>query len=108
MRVAFHFDADAHGGYYGPPIEEMMFKALLAGIPLSRRHVRIRHGDLLLHFHGARTHADLEERAERLLARERSLWSTLDTEAFPGIAKETDIYVLDVTGLTPSDARFVF
>jgi hypothetical protein len=105
MRVAFHFDADAHGGYYGPPIEEMMFKALLAGVPASRRHVRIGCGDLLLHFHGARTRIDLEDRARRLLAREQSLWSTLDADAFPGAAKETDIFVLDVTGLTPVDAR---
>jgi hypothetical protein len=107
MRVAFHFDADAHGGYYGPPIEEMMFKALLAGIPVSRRHVRIKRGDLLLHFHGAKTPSDLEDRARGLLAHERSPWSTLDAETFPGVAKETDIYVLDVTGLTPSDARRV-
>lgn len=107
MRVAFHFDADAHDGYYGPPIQELMFKALLAGIPASRRHVRIKHGDLLLHFHGARTRGDLEDRARRLLALERSPWSTLDPEAFPGTASETNIYVLGVTGLTPSDARRV-
>jgi hypothetical protein len=107
MRVAFHFDADAYDGFYGLPIEEMMFKALLAAIPVGRRHVRIRHGDLLLHSYGARTRTDLEDRALRLLARERSLWSTLDAETFPRLARETNVYVLDVTGLTPLDARRV-
>src|SRR5215475_3598526 len=107
MRVAFHFNADAHDDYYGPPIEEMVFRALLAGIPEPRRHVRIRHGDLLLHSHGAKTYAEVEDRARRLISSERSPWSTLDAATFPGVAKGTNIYVLDVTGLTPMDARRV-
>lgn len=41
MRVAYHFDADKFGTYYGPPIEEAFFRAALE-VPASRLHIRIR------------------------------------------------------------------
>jgi hypothetical protein len=107
VRVAYHFNADLHGGYYGPPIYELLFRAVLSKVPAARRHVRIKTGDLLLHSYGAKTYDDVEARARALLQPERPVWSTLDTEVFPVLAHSTNICVLDLTGLTIRDARAV-
>ncbi|MDQ5819885.1 MAG: hypothetical protein M3540_00395 [Actinomycetota bacterium] len=47
MKVAFHFDADAHGLYYGPPIKELVFRALTK-VPPDERDMRLDCGDLLV------------------------------------------------------------
>lgn len=47
MRVAFHFNAEEYGGYYGPPIERLLMKQLRR-LDATLLHVWIRRGDLLV------------------------------------------------------------
>jgi hypothetical protein len=106
MRVALHFQCEPYGGYYGPPIEEIVFRALLDRVPVERRHVRIRRGDLLLHFYDAKTYDEVADRARRLLTdAEGKVWTTLDLDVFAEVARGSNIYVLDLSGLPLVDAR---
>lgn len=45
-RVAFHFDSASYGVFCGPPITRLWFERLFACIPLERRDVFIRRGDM--------------------------------------------------------------
>lgn len=51
MKIAFHFNADDERfrGYYGEPIEDEFFKALLSHRSLNIS-TKVFVGDLLLHF----------------------------------------------------------
>lgn len=104
MKIAYHFDADAHGPSYGHEIEQLFFAAL-SEAPASRLHVRIKRGDLLLHFH-VPDPADRETFIrQRIIDPEHPVWMTLDSNRFPKEAARRDIYILYLDGLAPGDAK---
>jgi len=77
MKIAFHFNADypKFDGFYGIPIEEVCFCALLKA-NLSSVNMKIFRGDLLIHNY-AKTQEQLEAVRKALLTPERSVWSAL-------------------------------
>jgi hypothetical protein len=104
MKVAYHFDADAHGLAYGDAIEQLFFTAL-GEAPASRLHIRIKRGDLLLHFHFPDP-ADRETFIRQsILYPEHPVWTTVDSNRFPKEAARTDIYILYLDGISSGDAK---
>ncbi|HEY2283257.1 MAG TPA: hypothetical protein VGH60_06860 [Solirubrobacteraceae bacterium] len=104
MKIAYHFDADAHGGSYGNEIERLFFAALNRATA-SRLHVRVKHGDLLLHLHIA----DDDEREtfirEKILEPEHPVWTTCETGRFPEQAARRSVYILYLDGIASGDAK---
>lgn len=100
MKVALHLDSEPYGGYYGPPIEELVLRTL-AKLPSDRRHLRLYCGDLLSLSH-ANTLEDLERITQRIL--ETPGWLTVERGAFLEAAQTTTIFVIVVEGLPRSAA----
>lgn len=61
VAVLFNSDDPRFGGYYGPPIRDLVFGTSV--LQSSRRHMKIKHGDVLIYGH-ARTRAEFEHIAE--------------------------------------------
>ncbi len=102
MKAAFHFDADQHGGSYGPPIQKLLFDRLMK-VPRGRRHLVIYLGDLVAYDYvrGAGGPSELFA----LLV--RNAWSTLDPSVMTDALEHRRIYVLLVEGLMRQDAEAV-
>jgi hypothetical protein len=103
LKAAFHFDADQHGGYYGPPIQRLLFGRLMR-LPRGRRHLVVYLGDLIAYdsVRGAGGPAELFA----LLVR-NGAWSTLDPSVMTDALEHRRIYVLLVEGLMRQDAEAV-
>lgn len=103
MKIAYHFDADEHGLSYGHEIESLFFAALVQA-PADRLHVRIKRGDLLLHFHVR----DPDEREtfiqERIMEPEHPVWKTCNAD-FAAHAARRDVYIVYVDGIASADAK---
>jgi hypothetical protein len=103
LKVAYHFDADAYGFSYGDPVDQLLFSALRE-IPANRLHIRVKSGDLLVHFHIS----DAEQRAryiaERIVQPDHPVWTTLDPD-FAERAARADTYILYLDGITSRDAK---
>jgi len=98
VRVAFHFDAAPYRDYYGPPIEELVLRAVVEKVPVARLHAWIKLGDLLVHGDGGVSRGAIEGRAGRILTEAPDAWSTVDDAAFPAQAASLNIYVLAFDG----------
>lgn len=61
IAVLFNSDDPKFGGYYGPPIRDIIFGAGV--LQSSNRHMKVKHGDVLIYSH-ARAHDDYERIAE--------------------------------------------
>jgi hypothetical protein len=83
VKVAFHFDADdkSLGGYYGYPIRQASFGAILASRTMDL-HTKVFEGDLLLSMLAA--DREKTERGETLRFNEEKFLSALETLLNPG------------------------
>jgi hypothetical protein len=100
MKAAYHFDADQHGGYYGPPIKELVFRAVMK-LPQNQRHLVIYCGDLIT-VGRVEQAGGLDALVDRLLA--TGLWTTLDRDQITDALLTRRIYVLLLEGLTRRNA----
>ncbi len=99
MNIAFHFDTKEFGTWYGKPIEEMFFRALLDARP-DDIHIKIRRGDLLAWEYLGK--AEAREKVLEGLLGYTLRWRELDTDEFRPALFSTRIYVLVAEGLTPA------
>lgn len=106
MRVAFHFDSGNYGSFYGPPITRLLFERLIECVPLERRDVFIRRGDMPLWDLG-HTAKDLSIVAARIFEGSREIWSTLPEDTLAKAFHTVNIWVLAVEGLSSADASCV-
>jgi hypothetical protein len=103
MKAAFHFDAGEFGGYYGPPVQELVFRALMK-VPRERRHFIVYTGDLIAYDHISRVGGPSEMFA---LLMQSGDWSTLDPTVMTDALVNKRVYVLLVEGLLRQDAEAV-
>ena len=98
MRVAFHFDSNQFGGYYGPPITQLLFRELIQCIPQQERDLFVRRGDLLL-WEFARDAHGLGRIAERVLQNVTPIWSSMTKDALAAAFVGRNVWLLVVEGL---------
>lgn len=75
IAVLFNSDDPKFGGYYGPPIRDLIFGTSV--LQSSKRHMKVKHGDVLIYSH-ARTQKDYEQIAETVYF--GTSWSRVNAE----------------------------
>jgi hypothetical protein len=100
VNVAFHFNSDAleYGGYYGPPINEKVFRILLSR-SFGELHVKVFIGDLLV-FGDLKTAEDHARIFSGLVGFGSPSWANIDIDRFANALIETTIYVVLLEGIT--------